>query len=582
MHSYWRLLAYLRPHRRVIAFTWLISIAVLGMQGLTIWIGADFIERILRGREAAGLVLNHVGEVAGGLSRLANQLLMRSTPFRSMAAAVGILVGTGLVTMSLRVWKMAIFARINQTILHQVRVQMFEHMIRLDLGFSRQRRPGEIASLFTRDVDTLRGAIIDICDRIFMQPLRLLMAIFMLWSLSPSMALVLAASLVVCGAATHVAGTRVHHLSRKLTERFACLQGFLTEYLTTVLLARSLGRERVEKTRFDSLCRELAEVDIKLTVANSLAPQLINNLFVAAGAIILLFGSYQVLVSHRMDASVMLRFVLCLPLASYPVEALAMLYVSSRQSTASAARVFAFLDEPTGAADSPGAIEPPNLLTTVRFEEVCFRPADRRVLDGVNFAFKVGERVLVSGASGAGKTTLLNMLSGVTRPHSGRILINGMDLNGFRGEPWRQRIGVVPQESLMMNGTVRENLRFANENATDGQMVAVLEAVLFEPDRQNCELALDRPVGNRGELLSGGERQRLAIGRALLRTPLVLLLDEPIAQLDPANRARIKRTLQSLPRSLTMVFTSHDGTLHDLADLEIELEHGTCQLRQRA
>ena len=579
MHSYWRLLAYLRPHRAVIALASLISVAVLGMQGLTVWISADFIERILHGREAALPAIGRVGEMAGGLTRMASELLMRSTPFRSMATAMGILVGTAILTMVLRVWKMAIFARINQTISKKIRLEMFEQLIRLDLGFSRRHRTGEISSLFTRDVEMLRGAIIDICDRIFMQPLRLLMAVSMLWSLSPSMSLVVAASLVVCGAAAHFTGSRVHRLARKLNENFASLQGFLTEYLTTVLLARSFGRERVEKQRFDTICGELAEVDIKLTIANSLAPQLTSNLFGAAGAIILLVGSYQVLVSHGMDAGVLLRFVLCLPLASYPVESLALLYVSSRQSTASAKRVFDFLDEPAGAVDSPGAIAPPDSLNAVQFEEVCFCPAGRMVFSGVDFTFTAGQRVLLSGASGAGKTTLLNLLSGVVRPNGGRILINEIDLREIMGEPWRQRIGVVPQESLMMNATVRENLRFANETATDEQMAAVLEEVLFEPDRKSCELALDRPVGNRGELLSGGERQRLAVARALLRSPLLLLLDEPTAQLDPANRERIKQTIQSLPRHLTIVFTSHDESLHDLADMRIELGNGSCQIR---
>ena len=126
----------------------------------------------------------------------------------------------------------------------------------------------------------------------------------------------------------------------------------------------------------------------------------------------------------------------------------------------------------------------------------------------------------------------------------------------------------------MMNGTVRENLLFACEGASEARMVAVLMRVKLEPDEASCRLALDRPVGNRGELLSGGERQRLAIARALLSEPSLLLLDEPVAHLDAVNCLRVKETIAALPRDVTILFTSHDRSLHELADDLVELDAG--------
>lgn len=123
----------------------------------------------------------------------------------------------------------------------------------------------------------------------------------------------------------------------------------------------------------------------------------------------------------------------------------------------------------------------------------------------------------------------------------------------------------------MMNGTVRENLRFASAAASEERMVAMLMQVRFEADEASCRLALDRPVGNRGELLAGGERQRLAIARALLTDPVLLLMDEPVSHLDAVNRLRVKQTIAELPREVTVLFTSHDGMLHDLADQVIQL-----------
>lgn len=571
MDVYRKLLTYLKPHRAAMVGTWLMSIGVLGLQAVTLWIGAGFIERLLRGGTGAPAILSGVGEIASGLNRLADAVLTRATPFRSLGTALMILVGTGILTMALRVWKMAVFARITQAVLRTVRVDVFDHLTRLDLTFSKRARPGEISSLMINDVDALREAILNVCDRIFMQPLRLILAVAMLVSLSPSLTAVFAGALLVCGGAAHLAGQRVHDLSRRSMERVARLQGFLTEYLTTVLLARALGRETLERKRFDELCGQLAEADAELTVTDSLAPQLVNNLFMIAGAVIVLAGGYRVLVTGTMDSGVLLRFILCLPLATYPVESLALLYVSSRRAVASAGRVFALLNEAPAAADSADAVEPPSAFDALRFEGVGFCPAGRTVLADLSFEIRAGQRVLISGPSGIGKTTVLHLVSGVIRPGSGRVVVDGRDLAGFRGESWRRKIGIVPQESVMMNGTVRENLLFACPGAAEERLVEVLCRARFESDEARCRLALDRPVGNRGDLLAGGERQRLAIARALLNAPVLLLMDEPVAHLDVVNRMRVKETIAALPRNVTVLFTSHDGTLHDLADQTIDL-----------
>ncbi len=572
MKILWRLLSYLRPFGRTILLTWAISLILLALQALTVWVGAGFIERVINGGGGSAALLPGVGDVAAALNRLADRVLTRSTPFRSLAAAVAVLVGSGLLTMALRVCKTMLFARITQRVLCRVRVDLFDRLTRLDLSFSRKNRPGEIASLMSIDVEALRSAIIDVCDRSFMQPVRLVFALVLLGSLSPSLTAILLTALLGCAAVAHGVGGYVQRQSRHSMERVSQLQGFLTEYLTTVLLARSLGRETLERQRFCHQCGQLAKANAALTVTDGLAPQLLYNLFVVAGAVVLLSGGYSVLVTHTLAPGALLRFVLSLPLATYPVESLALLYVSLRRSLVSASRVFSVLDERPQVREAPDAVDAPMAFRFIDFEGVAFRPSGRSVFQGVNFRVRAGERILLCGASGAGKTTLLNMLTGIASPDSGRVLIDGRPLGAYRGESWRRRIGMVPQEALMMNATVRKNLLFAREDASSEQLVSVLLKVKFCRDTEECELTLERPVGNRGEFLSGGERQRLAIGRALLVEPMILLLDEPVAHLDAVNSRRVKETIMALPRSVTILFTSHDRSLHDLADRVIQLE----------
>ncbi len=569
-----QLLRYLRPHRRTIALTWAMSIVVLGLQALSAWIGAGFIERLLRGEAGGAGIMAGVGALAQRMNEIVGRMLDRGSPFRSLVAAVALLVATGALTVLLRVGKTALFARIMQSVLHRIRCDVFDHLTRLDLSFSRRNRPGEVSSLLLRDVEALKMAIFDLCDRIFMQPLRLAMAVALLWSLSPRLMIVFSISLAVCGLVAHLAGGLIERQAKRSMERVARVQGFLTEYLTTVLLARSLGRETRERRRFDELCGGLAQADRELMVTNSLAPQLLSGLFVAAGAVILLFGGHMVMVSRTLEPGALLRFVLCLPIATYPVEALALLYVSCRQSMASARRVFGLFAETPAAEDCLDAIEPPRSFEFLAFREVSFRPDGHPVLEGISFEVRRGDRILLAGPSGSGKTTLLHLLAAILRPTAGRVEVDGTDLARFRGESWRRKIGIVPQEPLLMNDTIRENLKFACEGAGDERLVESLLSVKFERDETSCRLALDRAVGNRGEFLSGGERQRLAIARALLGDPALLLLDEPVAHLDEENRRRVRETIAALPRGVTILFTGHDRALHDLADHVVALENG--------
>ena len=567
-----RLLSYLRPFTRVILLTWVISLMLLALQALTVWVGAGFIERVLNGSEESPALLAGVGTLASALNRVADRVLMQSTPFRSLCVAVAVLVGSGILTMALRMSKTILFARMLQRVLCRVRVDLFDQLTRLDLSFSRKNRPGEIASLMKTDVEALEFAVIDVCDRSFMQPARLVLAVVLLWSLSPHLTAILMVALLGSAAIAHLMGSRVHHQARHAMERVSHFQGFLTEYLTTVLLARSLGRETTEKKRFENLCVQLAKADFTLAVTGSLAPQLLNNLFMVAGAVILLAGGYSVLVSQTLASGALLRFVLLIPVTTYPVESIALLYVSLRRSMASASRIFAVLDEAPRMTERADAVDAPPSFGHISLDGLTFRPSSRSVFQGVSFRVRAGERILLCGASGTGKTTLLNMLAGIMPPDAGNIRIDGQDLSAYRCESWRRRIGMVPQDALMMNATIRENLLFAREDTSQEQLISVLLKVKFCQDEEECKLTLDRPIGNRGEFLSGGERQRLAIGRALLVDPMILLLDEPVAHLDAVNSRRVKETIMALPRSVTILFTSHDQSLHDLADRVIPLD----------
>ncbi|MDD8026030.1 MAG: ABC transporter ATP-binding protein [Acidobacteriota bacterium] len=568
-----RILSYLRPYKLLILATCGLSLVVLLLQGISIWVGARFLQGLLGGATAFGGPAN-VGGLAAFMDRLAAGLLKPAAPFRSLIYAVVILLLAGLLTSAFRLLKVFLFARMNQNIVNLIRREMFVHLTRLDLSFSRKFRAGEVTSLFLQDAELIKRTVVEVADTIFMQPLRLIMALALMFSLSPRLTLILLGFLLLTGFTIRWAGGRIEALTRKLMEGIAGLQGHLTEYLSQVIVARSLGVEEYETAVFEKECRTLAGQTVRQNVVRSLAPQLITTLYVLAGGVLLLLGGYQVLVEHSLNGGVLLKMMLLVPMATYPIEALATLYISLRESSAGARRIFALLDEPGTSQDAPGAAAAPPLRNALEFRHVSYAVDGQTILDDVSFTAPRLAKVVIYGPSGAGKTTVLSLIAGFIRPTRGSILIDGVDMGAYTGTSWRRRLGIVIQEPILLNGTIRENLRYAGTEAGDEEFIEALRAALLWNETSVLPLGLDTPVGNRGEFLSGGERQRLTIARALLRKPDVFLMDEPTTQLDHEAQLGIRETMASVSRGKTLFIATHDASLRAMADIEIRLEGG--------
>ena len=573
MKLYLEILKYLRPYKMTVLVTWVLSILVLALQGISVWVAAGFIEKLLVG-QPLGTSAPDTGGLAQLMDRIAVNVLQQSTPFLSLIAGTSVLLGAALLTAFFRIFKTYLFARINQAILVKIRTDMFSHITRLDLSFSRRFRPGEITSLFIEDADQIKTAIIDAADRVFMQPLRLIMGIALMLSLSVELTLWTLLFLILSSLAVHLAGDRIENLTEKILEKAATLQGVLTEYLSAVILARILGRESYEKERFEDACNDLANTAIELSLARSVAPQLIKNLFILSGGMLLLIGGYRVLVSHTISGTILVKMILLLPVITYPIEALASLYLSIRASLASAKRVFHILGQQEQNRDWPDAADPQPFRHSIEFRDASYIFDGNLILDNISMTIPCGSKVVIFGQSGAGKTTILSLIAGLAQTSKGAILIDGIDLRQLKSAAWRQRLGIVIQEPILLNGTVRENLLYARADAAENEMRQVLKETLLWNHESVFPQGLDTPVGNRGEMISGGERQRLTIARVLLNDPEILLMDEPTAMLDVTSKKKIRDTICSVANNRTLIIVTHDPYLREIADMQFEIDSG--------
>ena len=574
MRTYLRMLRYLQPYRVTVAATWLLSILIVGLQVLSVWVGAILVEKILVRTGPAASVVPAMGFAAGALDALVNSLLARSTPFRSLLVAAGIVFGAQVSISAIRIVKHLMFARVTQSTLAEVRHQMFERLTECDLTFHKRRRHGETASLFLMDVDQLQNGFVDSADRLFLQPVRLCVGIGLMVMLSWQLTLWVLVVLLLAGAFIHGTGKMMEAKFRAVSEKRAEVQGLLVEYLSTVVVARSLGQEGYEQKRFDARCRDLKHTLIQATVIGAVTPAVVSAIFLAAGALILVWCGYQVLGRGTMSSAVVIRMTFLLPFVTYPLEALASLSNSIRGSMASAKRVFAFLDQPAPWREADDAMDPPPFQGAMVLSDVVYETEGNRILDGVSLAIPRGSVVVLYGPSGAGKSTLLSLVAAFIHCTGGVIQVDGTDIRRFRAAGWRRQLGIVPQDCVLLNASVRENIRYARPTATDGEVFDALLQTGIGKDSPLLRDGLDTVVGNRGEMLSGGERQRLTIARALVNDPAILLLDEPTSMLDRDNKALIGRVIRTIARNRTAVIASHDPFLREMADIAVELNQG--------
>jgi ABC-type multidrug transport system fused ATPase/permease subunit len=547
---------------------------ILILYGLSVWVGASFIEQILLD-DTIGQTKSTAGTLATFFNRTVADILKRSTPFRSLLMAIGVLMSCALLMAALRIFKHIVFALVNQSILLRIRKEMFDRLTHLDLSFSNKNRPGEISSLFIRDTEQLNYSLVDAADRLFMQPLRLIFAFTLMLSLSWRLTCWTIPFLIVSGIIVHYTGAKIERLAKSMVERIANLQGNLTEYISTVVIARAFNRESYERERFSNACKELKKTNITLMLAGAITPQIVRLVLLCAGGVLLLVGSNEIFIRKSMSGSTLVKMTLLLPMAAYPMQSLSSLYVSIRTSIASAKRVFQFIDESDTDIDVTNAIIAKPFEKAIVFDCVSYVINGTRILSDLNCTIPKGCKIIVFGPSGVGKTTLLRLIARFVRCTSGTISVDGIDLKQLQGSSWRQLLGIVPQEPTLINGTLRDNLLYVCPEANDELLKQVLQKTLLWDDTCVFKNGLDTIVGNRGNMISGGERQRVTIARALLNSPDILLLDEPTSMLDQESQSKIVETIEHVAQGRTVVISTHDTQLRKIADIELLLENGS-------
>ena len=463
---------------------------------------------------------------------------------------------------------------VGERVVTDLRRQLFQHLMGLSLGFFADRRTGEIVSRLTNDVTTLQAAVTENLINLLRQTLTLAGGVIFLFWLDWRLTSLILVGIPIVTLTMVYLGRKIRRASVQVQDNLAEASAVLEESVGGIRVVKSFAREAYELARFSaSIEATFAAAMRRVRISAVLAP-IIGFMAFMSITITLWFGSYQVILG-RLSPGDLIAYLIYTMLVAGPIAAFSGLYGQFQAALGATQRLFEFLDIRPEITDAPKAVPLPEIVGQVTFEQVSFEYESAiPVLHDVSLTVKPGQVVALVGPSGAGKTTLVNLIPRFYDVTGGRITIDGQDIRQVTGLSLRQQIGIVPQEAVLFSGTITENIRYGKLESTQAEIEAAARAANAHKFIVEMPRGYDTLVGERGIKLSGGQRQRLAIARAILKDPRILILDEATSSLDSEAEHLVQEALERLMKSRTTFVIAHRLSTIVKADWILVLDRG--------
>lgn len=461
----------------------------------------------------------------------------------------------------------------SQNVAYDLRNDIQKKLTQLSFSFHDQSETGELLSRAVQDVERVRfltgRASMRIIDGVLM--LFFTMVVMLIMDYRLALLILVTMPLLVFQALRF--GIRFRPLSLQVQKQLAVLTTTVEQNLRGARVVKAYAQEDAEVNRF------VAENDNWFNLSQRAASMQAINLpllFLIANlgnVAIVLYGGSRV-ISNTLTIGVIIAFISYLGQLIEPVRRLGLIIPAVAIAGSAAERIFDILDTVSDVKDEPGATPLGNISGRVSFENVSFSYGSRRVLKDISFEVQPGQTVALLGSTGSGKSSIINLIPRFYDPASGRILVDGQDIRHVTLQSLRSQIGIVLQDSTLFTGTIRENIAFGSENANDEQIIAAARAAQAHEFILSTPLGYDTKVGERGVTLSGGQKQRLAIARALLMDPRILILDDATSSVDTETEHLIQQAFSRLVQGRTTFVIAHRLSTVKNADLILVLDAG--------
>ncbi len=461
----------------------------------------------------------------------------------------------------------------GETITANLRTRLHDHVQALPMSYYHAQRPGDMLALFSNDAEVISRFVTGTLVQLLPLLLTFAGAFVMMFTIAPSIAILAVCLLPLYYLAMKLIGRRIRPLSKQWVDSYAGMIAFVEENLGLIPVIKAFSREPWEAKRFAGKNTRLLGVSKQQLFIQSLLSPAIQFLAGLGLLLLLWLGSLQ-LQSGQLTPAELVSLLLYAMLLSSPIGSLANVYGQVQRTRGAAERILTFFtvqEEPVG----DGELDLPAVSGGFSFENVSFAYAGKPpVLQGLNLTVAAGETIALTGENGSGKSTLVHLLMRMIDPDQGRILIDGHDTREVSVASLRAQIGLVAQHTLLLNGSVSDNIAYGRPLANPDEVEQAARAAHAHEFIARLPEGYDTVIGDQGLRLSGGQRQRISLARTLLKDPAILILDEATSMFDPAGEEGFIEECQQLFSEKTVILISHRPASLALADRVLELKTG--------
>ncbi|WP_343538520.1 ABC transporter ATP-binding protein [Sphingobacterium thalpophilum] len=513
---------------------------------------------------------------------LLRNIIDDALPHADMELLVTLVIAMVLVTLVSAVINMiqTIFStKIGQSVLHDLRTKLYSHLHSLSLSFFTNTRGGEIQSRITQDIGSLQELVSNTAQEAAKNLSIVIMtviAMFLLdWKLSLFSLTVVPLTLLL----SNWVGALREKVAEKQRQKLADLSSEISESLSVpgMILSRTMGKSEFLISKFSQTSKDVADLEVRSRTSNEWQWQIIYLLLTILPALTLLLGGLRMQGNNQVSIGTLMALIALQEQLTFPLQELLRTSIEVRKARVLFFRIFEYLDKPSKIKKISGAIvlDKKTVKGDIKLQNVSFSYEDgAQLLSDVTIDISGGSHVAIVGATGSGKTTVGYLIAGLYEVDKGAIYIDGVDIRKISTHSLTDILGIVSQDPYLLNGTIKENLLFANPNSTDEELFTAAKITKLHEFIISLPMQYDTPIGEHGYRFSGGEKQRLSLTRTLLRKPAVIIMDEATSALDTITERHLSSALSGYMQNVTTITIAHRLSTVRHADQIIVMDRG--------
>jgi subfamily B ATP-binding cassette protein MsbA len=551
MKDYRKLFSFARPYYRLLVLAGVFMSIMTLLDIFRLSAVVPLIDRVFTNKP----IIFTSGKFPAFIEHILN-LLNAFSPLKVLYLMLAIMPVALVIRAVFEYFQSYLMSDVGQRVIRDVRNRVYDKLQALSLEYFTHKRSGELVSRITNDVKLIENAVSYALTDLIYQSFNVIAFAAMTFAINWKLAFISAAVLPMVAIPMYSVGRVLRKLSKKSQEKIADINSLLVETFTGVRIVKAFCAEARELERFKNQNHDYYKLTMK-SIKRMLILGIATELTGVVMALFIIFYSGRKVIEGSVSFGMFTLFMAALLSLIKPFKKLSQANSIMVQAMAASTRIYEVLDTKPTVVEKPQAGVLSGFKEALAFEDIWFSYGDQEILKDINLEVKKGQMLAIVGPSGTGKSTLVDLIPRFYDPRKGRVLIDGVDIKEFTLKSLRQQIGIVTQETILFNDTIKGNIAYGRPGATDKEIEEAAGQSYAHDFIRKAPSGYDTVIGDRGVKLSGGERQRIAIARALLKNPPILILDEATSQLDTESERLVQEALNRLIQGRTVFVVAH-------------------------